>query len=202
LGNGSSIRPAESHWYMVIGREGGNILPFVVGPWTEAGTAMWGEGAEILWIRFKIGVYFRHLPPSGFLNAEISLPDAGRDSFWLKGSAWQYPNFENVDIFVDRLRRTEALDYDPVVRETLNGHPPKVSPRTIRDHFLHVTGLSYSRIYQIERAQQAAALLQQETSIADVIHTLGYYDQPHLTRALKQWVGHTPAQLQKTHNPA
>jgi hypothetical protein len=27
------------------------------------------------------------------------------------------------------------------------------------------------------------------------VDAAGYYDQPHLTRSLKQWVGHTPAQI-------
>jgi AraC-like DNA-binding protein len=32
-------------------------------------------------------------------------------------------------------------------------------------------------------------------SILDTVAELGYFDQPHLTRSLKQWVGYTPAQL-------
>jgi AraC-like DNA-binding protein len=27
------------------------------------------------------------------------------------------------------------------------------------------------------------------------VYQVGYFDQPHLTRALKRWVGYTPAQL-------
>ncbi|MCB0139261.1 MAG: AraC family transcriptional regulator, partial [Caldilineaceae bacterium] len=32
-------------------------------------------------------------------------------------------------------------------------------------------------------------------SILDAVDEAGYYDQPHLTRALRQWVGYTPAQI-------
>ncbi len=32
-------------------------------------------------------------------------------------------------------------------------------------------------------------------SIADAIHEAGYFDQPHLTRSLKRFVGQTPAEL-------
>jgi AraC-like DNA-binding protein len=32
-------------------------------------------------------------------------------------------------------------------------------------------------------------------SIPDTMYELGYFDQPHLTRALKHFVGFTPAQL-------
>jgi AraC-like DNA-binding protein len=43
--------------------------------------------------------------------------------------------------------------------------------------------------------------LGQGVSILDAVYELGYYDQPHLTRALKQWVGHTPAQIMRMSKP-
>jgi Transcriptional regulator containing an amidase domain and an AraC-type DNA-binding HTH domain len=32
-------------------------------------------------------------------------------------------------------------------------------------------------------------------SILDVVYEAGYYDQPHLTRSLKYFIGQTPAQI-------
>ncbi|MEZ4683764.1 MAG: helix-turn-helix domain-containing protein, partial [Caldilineaceae bacterium] len=72
------------------------------------------------------------------------------------------------------------------------------APRTIRHRFQRATGLSPKQIQQMMRAQQAAALLQQGASILDTIYKAGYYDQPHLTRALRQWVGYTPSQILHT----
>jgi hypothetical protein len=195
LSAGSSIRPAESHWHLVFAKHHGRIHPIFVGPWTTAGVASWGGDAEILWIKFKLGVFMRHLSPSNFLDSETSLPEAGSQSFWLNGSAWLFPDFENVETFIDRLVREDVLVRDPVVNEVLQGHTPEISPRTMRHRFLRATGITRSRIFQIERAQRAAALLQEGVSILDAMFELGYYDQPHLTRALKQWVGHTPAQI-------
>jgi hypothetical protein len=40
-----------------------------------------------------------------------------------------------------------------------------------------------------------AALLRHGVSILDTTYELGYLDQPHLTRSLKPWIGHTPAQI-------
>jgi AraC-like DNA-binding protein len=71
----------------------------------------------------------------------------------------------------------------------------------VRHRFLRATGVSQNHIYQIERAQRAAALLQQGVSILDTVYELGYYDQPHLTRSLRQWVGYTPAQLLRLNTP-
>jgi len=68
----------------------------------------------------------------------------------------------------------------------------------VRHRFLRATGLTRGRIRQIERAQSAAALLQRGRPISDAVYEVGYYDQPHLTQSLKQWVGHPPAQILQT----
>jgi AraC-like DNA-binding protein len=139
-----------------------------------------------------------HLPLKGFVDVEMLLPDATSQSFWLKSSAWQFPDFENVETFVDRLVHDDLLVCDPVVTAVLQDQPHDLSPRTIRHRFLQATGMTRNQIYQIERAQRAAFLLNQGVSILDTAYELGYFDQPHLTRALKQWVGYTPAQLYRS----
>ncbi len=194
-GDGSSVRPAESSWHMVIRKLDGKTDLLVVGPWTSSGALTYGGGAEILWIKFSLGVYLSHLPMRRFRDSETVMPRASSRSFWLDGSAWEFPDFENVETFVDRLGREGVLAADPVVPAVLQGRYPDIAARTVRHHFLHTTGLTHSQIYQMERAQRAAALLEQGTSISEVTFSLGYYDQPHLTRSLKQWVGYTPGQL-------
>ncbi len=201
IGQGSTIRPAESHWHMVLVRVNGQAFPLVVGPLPTSGIATWGEGAEILWIKFKLGTFIPHLPAKNLLAKETLLPDASSKSFWLHGTSWEIPSFENADTFVDRLVKNEVLVKDPVVSYALQGHPTEVAPRTVRHRFLQATGLTQNHIHQIERAQQAAALLRHGKSILDTVYELGYYDQPHLTKSLKQWVGHTPAQIIKSNEP-
>jgi AraC-like DNA-binding protein len=194
-GNGSTIRPAESHWHMVFTKINGKILPFAVGPLPTAGVVSYTEGAELLWIKFALGAFMPHMPTRHLLDRETILPEASQQSFWLHGSAWQFPTYDNVETFVERLVRDEALVRDPVVSDALQGRQLEMAPRTLRHRFLQATGLSQGHIRQIERAQQAATLLQQGASIFDTVYQSGYFDQPHLTRSLKQWVGHTPAQL-------
>jgi AraC-like DNA-binding protein len=58
-----------------------------------------------------------------------------------------------------------------------------------------VTGLTRGTIRQIARARQATLLLRQGISIADATYEAGYYDQAHLTRSLKRFVGLTPSQI-------
>ncbi len=202
--NGSTIRPAECRWHMVFVRDAsrGRAHPLVVGPLTTAGVASWGEGAEILWIKFKLGVFMPHLPARDLPDVETTLPGAASRSFWLKGSAWQFPDYENAETFVDRLVREEVLVRDPVVSAVLQDCPQKMPSRTVRHRFLQTTGLTQVHIRQVERAQRAASLLKQGVSILDTVHEVGYFDQPHLTRSLKQFIGYTPAQIVRMNQPA
>lgn len=201
MSDGSSIRPAEYNWHMVFVKENGRTHSLIVGPLTTAGVASWGDGAEILWVKFKLGVFMPHLPVMDFLDSEESLPRAAGKSFWLKGATWQLPDFENVDTFVNRLVRDDILVLDSIVHAASRDQLLDIPSRTMRHHFLRATGLSQSRIRQMKRAQQAAALLQQGISILETVHEIGYFDQPHLNRALKQFVGHTPAQIAQSSQP-
>ncbi len=189
----SSIRPAESHWHMVFVRQHGDARPLLVGPWSGAGAASWTEDAEILWIRFGLGAFMPRLPVGRFLDTETVLPGAAGRSFWLGGSAWRFPDYDNAEAFVDGLVRSGALVRDPVIGAALQGQPQELSARTMRHRFLRATGLTQGRIQQVERAQRAAALLRGGVSIPDAIHEAGYFDQSHMTRSLKRWVGRTPS---------
>lgn len=133
------------------------------------------------------------LPPGDVRDRrDATLPDASARAFWLDGSAWEYPDFENVDGFVARLARRGLLARDPIVDDALLG---RIDPRTIRcaqRHFLRATGISHREVIQIERARHAAVLLRQGMPILDVVHEVGYFDQAHLTRSLTRRIGQTP----------
>jgi hypothetical protein len=201
LAAGSTIRPAESHWHMVFTRVNGETYTFVVGPLQSSGVVAWTPDAEILWLKFKLGTFLPHLPVKQLMNRETRLPQAGDHSFWFNGAAWELPDFENADTFVNRLARQEILLCDPLVHHVLQGGAPNVAERTVRHRFLRATGLPHRQISQIERALRAETLLRQGNSILDTVEQAGYFDQPHLTRALRQWVGHTPAELARAAHP-
>jgi hypothetical protein len=202
--DGSTIRPAETCCHMVLRRLNGKVDLLVVGPWTSAGVISYTEGAELLWIKFKLGTFLPHLPTRHLLDRETILPGAARRSFWLDGSAWQFPDYENADTFVKRLVRAGVLACDPVVNAALQDHQDhqeEMPSRTVRHRFLRATGLNASRIRQVKRAQHAQALLRQGVSILDTVDEAGYFDQPHLTRSLKQFIGYTPAQIIRSSQP-
>jgi methylphosphotriester-DNA--protein-cysteine methyltransferase len=137
------------------------------------------------------------LLPAGDLRdrRDVTLPEASSRSFWLNGSAWEYPDFENAETFVKRLVHDGLIAVDPSVEAALCGQPQAPSIRTAQRHFLQATGIPHSMIRQIERARHATNLLKQGVSTLDTVCEAGYFDQPHLTRSLKHLIGQTPAQI-------
>jgi len=192
---GSFISVAASHWEMVVTRQNGKTMLTVRGPETKATPLHCSADGAWLGIRFKLGTVMPHLPASNLVDGAVNLPDAGSRSFWLHGSAWQFPDYENADTFVDRLVRDDLLVREPVVQAALHDQLKNLSLRTTQRHFLRTTGLTHRAVRQIERARYATTLLQQGLSILDVVYEAGYYDQPHLTRSLKYYIGQTPAQI-------
>ncbi len=168
----------------------------VRGPETRATLAYGLEEAEFFGILFKPGVFMPAFPARMIMDRQdLNLPGATSKSFWLQGSAWEFPDYENADTFIDRLVNEGLLVYDPIVGEVLKGQPIEMSLRTVQRRFLKATGLTQNTMYQINRARHAVTLLKKGTSILDTVHEAGYFDQPHLTRSLKQFIGLTPAQI-------
>jgi len=190
------ISMADSHSAIVTAKSRGRTVLTVRGPETRATLAHELAEVEYFGIRFKPGVYLPYLPPKMVIDRhDISLPEAASRSFWLNGLAWVFPNYENADTFVHTLMQNGLLVLDPVVEAALKGEPMDLSFRTIQRRFLQATGLSHSAIFQIERARYAVSLLKQGMPILDVTFQAGYFDQPHLTRSLKRFIGLTPAQI-------
>jgi AraC-like DNA-binding protein len=192
---------ATSHWEMVVARHNGKMTLTVRGPETKATPVYCSVQAEWFGIIFKLGSFMPHLPASDLIDGSVDLPEAASTSFWLHGSVWQFPNYDNADTFVDRLVREGLLVRDPIVDAVLRHQPQALSPRSIQRRFLRATGLTQGSIRQIERARYATTLLQQGLPILDTVVQAGYADQAHLTRSLKYFSGKTPAQIVRKTEP-
>ena len=199
---GSLRSIAMSGWEMVVSRYQDKTYMTVRGPETSATLLpVTIVGTEFFGIRFKVGTALSHLPASSLVDEDVNLPDASSKSFWLNGSAWQFPTYENADTFLNRLVRNGLLARNPVIETALRGQLTDLSIRTARRHFQRTTGLSQSTIRQIERARYATVLLREGRSILDVVYEAGYYDQPQLTRSLKYYIGQTPTQIMQKNGP-
>jgi hypothetical protein len=186
---------AAAHWEMVVMRHNGNLTLTVRGPETKATPVYCSVQAEWFGIIFRLGSFMPDLLASDLVDGSIDLPLAASTSFWLHGSVWQFPDYDNADTFVDWLVREGLLVRDQVVGAVLQNQPQALSPRSIQRRFLRATGLTQGSIRQIERARYATTLLQQGVSILDTVVRAGYADQAHLTRSLKRFCGKTPTQI-------
>jgi hypothetical protein len=187
---------AASHFEMVVTRSRGNTSLTLRGPETRATTVECPAEGEWLGIRFKLGTFMPRLTPGRLRDRkDVTLPDASSRSFWLNGSAWEYPDFENAETFVARLMREGIITRDTWVAAAVQGQPSPQSLRSTQRHFLRATGLTHRTVRQIERARYATNLLRQGRSILDAVHEAGYFDQAHLTRSLGHLIGQTPVEI-------
>jgi len=187
---------AACHFEMVVTRHRGRTSLTLRGPETGATIVDCPEEGEWIAIRFKLGTFMpRFLPGSLRDHQDVNLPDATSRSFWLNGSAWQYPDFDNAEAFVKRLARAGLISRDPAVVAALRGQPRALSLRSTQRHILRATGLTRATFRKIERARYATNLMKEGVSVLDAVHLAGYFDQPHLTRSLKDLVGQTPASI-------
>jgi hypothetical protein len=200
---GEFLSIAASQWEIVVSKYQGETTITVRGPETRATSRHVNfVGGEFFGIIFKYGAFMPSFPVSGLVDGDLDLPEASGKSFWLKGSAWQFPTYENADTFVERLLSEDLLICDPIIQPVLHHEPQELSPRTVQRRFVHATGLTQGSIRKIERARRATILLQQGVSILDTVELAGYSDQAHLTRSLKDLIGKTPTQIINNSEPA
>jgi AraC-like DNA-binding protein len=187
---------AANSFEMAITRLGGKSFLTLRGPETEATTLDCPAEGQWICIRFKPGTFMpQFLPGSLRDHQDVTLPPATAQSFWLNGSAMEYPGFDNAETFVRRLAKSGILSRDPIVQDTWLRRPRELSLRSAQRHFLRSTGVTYTTFRQIERARYATILLREGISILDIVSRLGYFDQAHLTRSLKRFIGETPTRI-------
>ena len=89
---------AACHWEMVVTRHEGKTSLTVRGPETRATMADCPAYGEWFAIRFELGTFMPLLRPGDLRDRnDVTLPGATTRSFWLNGSAWEYPDFENAE---------------------------------------------------------------------------------------------------------
>ncbi len=155
------------------------------------------EGWDFFGVDLRVGAYLPPVPPLGLRDRQDAvLPTVASDRIVLDNREWEMPTAQNVDVFVSRLASAGLLVLDPLVDDIRHGERPRgMSERTAQLRFRRSVGLSRRKLDSIERARSAARLLVSGGSIADAISVGGYYDHPHLARAMRWATGQTPIEL-------
>lgn len=166
------------------------------GPASRATSLTCTEGHTFFGADFRVGAYLKVVQPARLVNMQDTiLPTLSDGRILLDGEAWEVPTPDNIDVFIDRLERAGLLTFDPLVEEFRYGGAVPVAERTAQSRFIRTVGLSRRKLRLIERTRHAARRLRSGAAIMDVVVEAGFYDQPHLTRAVRQLIGHTPAEL-------
>jgi hypothetical protein len=186
---------AGVRWGLVFWEQAGRSHAAVTGPGTRTSTAPVPDGATFTGIEFAVGTSLRIVGTPALVDGGIELPDTTSRTFRLDGTRWGTPGPDDAEFLVGALVRAGIVVRDPLVAEVLRGHLPDVSGRTVERRFRAATGLTRGAVRQIERARAAAELLAAGEPTADVVTKLEYFDEPHLARALRSFVGRTAGQL-------
>jgi AraC-like DNA-binding protein len=193
---GEFLSVAATSSELVVSRHRGRTFLTVRGPETRSTTLDCPSEGEWFGIRFRLGTFLPEFPPTSLSDRrDVTLPDASTRSFWLNGSAWEYPTFENAETFVARLLKQGIVARDLAVEAIARDEFNALSLRSAQRRFLRATGITRVAFRTIERARYATNLLREGTPIADVVDRAGFFDQAHLTRSLRHLIGQTPTEI-------
>lgn len=192
--NDRGVATPDGCWDLVVLTQDTRQTVLLTGQTTHAVPLHFVPGDEVLTITFKPSTFLSFIPSTTLLDRAIVLAN-NRTRFHLVSDVFELPTFENAEAFVSTLVRKGHLAQDNVVEALLLDHHPAYTLRSLQRHFVHTTGMTHTVFRQIQRARQAAGLLQQGTPAIAVAYQTGYADQAHMSRSLKRFLGQTPSEI-------
>jgi AraC-like DNA-binding protein len=191
------ITQADGGWNIIFVKEPKNTKILICTPSSLPTTVHSMRGKEVLGIQLEIGTFIRYLYAICIPNTVITITSENGKHFQFFGANFEIPHYENSEQFITKLTQNDILHSDSVVTGTLSGETLLESTRTIERHFKATTGMTYSYISQIIRAQKSAEALRTQLPLTQVAMDFGYADQSHMTRQFKHLLGFTPLQILK-----
>ncbi len=192
----TDVTTPDGLWDIVVRKSHNRLFVLQTGLITKPVQIPLAAGDEYLCISFKPGVFMPRLPGAWMRDCGYVRPASSRRAFWIDGEQLEIPTFENAEGLVTELVRRRIIAVDAVVASVVAGEEANVSLRSVQRRFRHVLGLSPHQFAQIARAEKAVTALESGKAAITVAHDLGYADQAHLIRSLKQIMGRTPSQIQ------
>ena len=185
----------DGGWDLVFMRRSGGLQVLQTGLITKPVNLGYAPGDEYLAITFCPGVFMPKVAAHTMVDRGVLLGEPAAGRFQIGAESLEIPTFENAESMVARLVARGVLALDDVVDDALRGRTKAVEPRTVQRHFERAVGVTAKQLSMIYRAQDAARMLAQGAAAAEVAASLGYSDQSHMTRSLKNLLGDTPARI-------
>ena len=139
-------------------------------------------------IRLQPGVVLRNFTAETFIDRTLVLSNNEEISGLFGDTPLHLLSFDTAELFIEQLQRSGTISYG-----MLNDKAQSI--RSYSRSVKRTTGFSPYRLQQLQRTHQALRLLKQGMSAAAVAAELDFVDESHLTRVVKQFLGHTPKQL-------
>lgn len=193
--DGTHLTAADGVIDIALQKRQGLLRFFVSGPTSKFHATTFEAGDEILTVRLRTGVHFPFVASTKLIDIDQFLPNASKQHFWLQSKAVRFPDFNNVETFVEHLVRMDLLQRSAIIEAALANRSQASSTRTIQRHFLATTGLTLSHIRQIRRAETARSLLAGGSTVASIAYETGYSNPAHMTNAFKYFFGRTPSDM-------
>ena len=172
----------------------GNREVILRGPETKPRNELLMAGYTCTTIRLRPGVILQGFPAQRFVDSSLLLPADTASRFWFEGVSLHFPGFDTAELLIDQLHNLGYLYHEHSNTKNIRV-ANSLSPRSYFRLIKRTTGLSPYQLHQLERIHQALRLLKHGVPATVVATELNFADQPHLTRAAKQFLGHTPKQL-------
>ena len=194
--DGSYLATPDGLWDLITAEEAdGSRIVFIAGQATKASRLRYRAGQRAVAVSFTAGSYLSPFRGAPFKDDYIMLAMPDPNHFELAGQTFPLPTYENVEEIVDLMVASGLLVSDAVVDGVVRGELKAASQRSVERHFKNITGISPKKMANIRRAQQAVRILKSGATPSDVAAEVGYYDQPHLAKELKQLMDSRPSDV-------
>jgi hypothetical protein len=196
-GTASEITPrtvlADPCISIILVKSNDSAEVIIRGPETKPRSEILLPGYTWTGIRLQPGVQLKNFPTQHFTDSFRMLPADSNGRFQFEGTLLQFPDFNNAEQLIEQMH-----DLGYISGKVFNSQEfPKqgMSSKSYYRFIKRSTGLSPYKLHQLQRMAEAFHLLRQGVSPATVAAELGFADQAHLHRAVKQFLGHTPKEL-------
>lgn len=196
LSDGTYLVTPDGSWDLIAAtKANGNRIVFITGQATKPARLAYKAGEQSVVISFTAGAYLPQFTGAPFTDSYVMLPLVDDSRFELAGQVFPWPTFANAEELVGQMVERNVLANNAVVDSALKNKPKAASVRSVERHFKTTTGLTLKKLADIRRAQQAVRMLKAGKNPSVTAAETGYYDQPHLSRSLKQLMDSLPSDV-------
>jgi hypothetical protein len=187
------IVPANPCISIILVKSDASAEVILRGPETKPRSEILLPGYTWIGIRLRPGVQLKNFPIQQLTDSFRILPADSNGQFQFEGTLLHFPDFNNAERLIEQMHDLGYLNGK--VLDDQEFPKQDMSSKSYSRFVKRSTGLSPYKLHQLQRITEALRLLRQGMPAATVASELGFADQAHLTRAAKQFLGHTPKEL-------